>query len=274
MERTLFPQWRKQNEPTKYPFSERATLTNTNNRVLTEGTFLDAALYPIGASAGLYMQSVQIDFQTVTITLSAPGQGVLATGEFPLVTPPDQIVFTDSYGRPAGVLVSEGRRLGLFQSWGVGLHEFLPEESEFAASCVFPTPEIGVRGIVLESGDVFVGDVWIVGDDGVVVRSETETVPVPGTCGTRQITAIRLDVVGDPLFRRRLCQPSELFDTPRFVQNIHVIGPNMTFDLTPDAAGNVRLATINDLASDTVLRIKTTTDGITIGAVGSVTDSQ
>ena len=269
MSRTLFPEWRKQNDPTSYPFSERATLVNGTGRVITEGTFLDAALYPIGAGVGLYMESVKIDFQNVVLSLATPGQPGVATGEFTLVDPPDQVVFYDPYGRPAGVLVSEGRRLGIFQTWGVGLHEFLPAESEFAASCVFPTPEVGVRGIRLETGELFVGDVCLVGGDGVVLSTSETEIPVPGTSRTRAVTQIRVDVVGDPLFRRRLCQPRDLFSTPRFVKTIRVVGPNMEFDAIPDAAGNVRLTTINDLAADTVLRIGPHEGGIEIGAAGA-----
>lgn len=272
MSRVLFPEWRKQNEPTNYPFSERATLTNGNNRVLTEGTLLDAALYPVGGGVNLFMTKVVITFQSVTIYVGTQGQPEMASGGFDLVDPPDLVELTDQFGRPAGVLVSEGRRLGLFQSWGVGTHEFLLAETEFAASCVFPTPEIGVRGIRLETGEVFVGDVWLVGDDGVVLTADDVQVPVPGTCRTRTVTQIRVDVVGDPLFRRRLCQPRSLFETPRFVKTFKIIGPNMEFDATPDAAGNLRLTVINDLAADTVLRIGPVGDGIEIGAVGSVTD--
>lgn len=273
-ERILFPEWRKQNETIKYPFSSRASLVNNTGRVLVEGTFLDAALYPIGVANGLYLSSVEITFQKVLLRLSATGQPDIATGEFNLVSPPDEITFVDVYGRPAGVLVTEGRRLSLFQSWGVGVHEFIQSQSEFAATCVFPTPEIGVRGIQLEDGTLFIGDVWLVGDDGVVFRHETATATILGTCRTETVQVIRMDIVGDPLFRRRLCQPTDLFTTPRFVRTITIVGPNMTFTLPPDDAGNVILSTINDLASDTVLRIKTTPDGIEIGAVGSVTNSQ
>ena len=157
-ERTLFPEWRKQQETTRYPFSERATLTNSTGRVLIEGTFLDAAMYPIGATAGLFISTFEITHQDATLTLATPTQPDLATASFGLVTPPDELVFEDAFGRPAGVIITESRRLGLFQSWGVGTHEFLSTETEFAASVVFPTPEVGVRGIRLETGEVFVGD--------------------------------------------------------------------------------------------------------------------
>lgn len=272
-ERILFPEWRKQNDPTKYPFSDAATLINGEGRFIAEGTFLDAALYPIGDSTGLYLTKAVVAFQTVTLYVGTLINPEMASGEFELVNPPNEVTLFDIYGRPAGVLVSEGRRLGVFQSWGVGTHEFAQGQSEFAASCVFPTPEVGVRGIRLETGELFVGDVWLVGDDGVVFSVSDAQVPVPGTCETRAVRQIRIDVVGDPLFRRRLCQPNNLFETPKFLKQLRVIGPNMDFTVLPDPAGNLNMSVVNDLAADTVLRITQTETGIEIGAVGSVTDT-
>lgn len=267
-ERSIFPEWQKQNEPTRYPFADVAKLVNAEGRVLVEGTFLDAALYPIGASTGLYLSSVVVTHTDVTITLSSPA-GVAAIGDFKLVSPPDVIDLFDSYGRPAGVLVSESRRLGLFQAWGVGTHEFLADETEFAATCVFPTPEIGVRGIRLETGELFTGDVWLVGDDGIVLRMERLEIPVSGTNELRRVNAIRVDVVGDPLFRRRLCEPRSLFSTPTFVTAIRFVSLTDDFTCGPDASGNLRFVANNYLAADSVLRISTTTDSIVVGAVGS-----
>lgn len=39
-ERILFPEWRKQQEATKYPFAEYATLRNGTGRFFIEGVFL------------------------------------------------------------------------------------------------------------------------------------------------------------------------------------------------------------------------------------------
>lgn len=269
-ERILFPEWRRENEPTKYPFSEISTLTGDDGTTITEGTFLDAALYPIGALAGVYLSSAVIDHQTVTLYLSDPLNQNIASGSLPLVNAPDTITFVDVYGRPAGVIVSESVRLGIFQSWGIGTHTFPTTATEFAATCVFPTPEMGVRAIILDDGNVFVGDVWLVGADGVVFRTEDETVAL-ATCGQPTIKqkVIRMDVVGDPLFRRRLCQPNSLFATPRFVQALHIIATNQDFICTPDGFGNIRITTGNNIAEDTVLRIITTSTGLRIEAAGA-----
>jgi hypothetical protein len=272
-ERTITPQWRRQGEGTKYPFADGAPLANDEGLVVLEGTFLDAALYPVGAGAGLYLARVDVDHQEVTLWVGSPADPELASGTVPLVAPPDEVALADAHGRPAGVLVSESARLGVFQSWGVGSHAFDPDQTPFAATACFPTPEAGVRGFLLEDGSLLVGDVWLVGDDGVVLRDETLT--VPAACGrpAAAVQAVRVDVVGDPLFRRRLCRPNDLFATPRFVKALRVVGPNRTFTCAPDEFGNIQVAAGNDLAADTVLRIAATPDGMRVSAVGATTDN-
>jgi hypothetical protein len=269
VERILFPEWRDSNDTTRYPFSEQATLLNEEGTLLLEGTFLDAILYPIGGGAGLYITSAVIDHENVTLYIGNLTQPTLCSGTFPLLDAPDLIELVDAFGRPAGVLVSETIRLAIFQSWGTGTHEFSRTQTEFAATVCVPTPEIGVRGIQLDSGEVVVGDVWLVGDDGVVFR--VEDLEVPATCerAAHTIKVIRMDVVGDPLFRRRLCEGSELFDVPKFIKTIRVVGPDGTFECTPDSHGNLQITANNDLATDTVLRITNKPEGVTIGTVGS-----
>lgn len=268
-EAVLYPEWRKQNESTRYPFSDNASLINSENRVLVEGTFLDAALYPIGGGVGLYLSKVVVEHEHVTLTIGDATRKELATGSFSLFSADDSVALEDAYGRPAGILVSESSRLGIFQAWGVGTHTFLRPQTEFAATVCFPTPEVGVRGIVLEDGSLFVGDVWLVGSDGVVFRSDEAITQENCGAPTTSISALRFDVVGDPLFRRQLCQPNSLFNTPRFVKTLRIIAGNRTIDLIPDDRGEMQIVGNNYLADDTVLRISVLPTGLRVGAVGS-----
>jgi hypothetical protein len=87
---------------------------------------------------------------------------------------------------------------------------------------------------------------------------------------THTARVIRVDVVGDPLFRRRLCQPQSLFATPRPVRSILFRDANgFEFQTEPDAVGNVLLTGNNFLAPATVLRVATVPGGVKIGAVGA-----
>lgn len=267
-ERTLFPAWRRENDATRYPFSPRARLTNEAGLVLTEGTFLDASLFPVGSAGPLYLTRAVVTHETATLYVGDEADPDRCSGSFRLVDPPADVALADPVGRPAGVLASEPARLAVVQSWGVGTHEFEPADTEFCATCCVPTPEVGLRGVLLDSGELLTGDVWLVGSDGVVLRGETLT--VQGPCGTQEtVTAVRVDVVGDPLFRRRLCQPRDLFATPNPVRAVRVIGPDgEEFEVTPDERGNVQLTGGNNLADDTILRLLTTPTGVKVELVG------
>lgn len=265
------PEWRDELEPTKYPFSEAATLRSGNDLILNE-LFLDAVFYPVGNSARLYLSQVLVTHSEVTLTIGTAASPSLASGTFNHLDPPSKVAFEDQYGRPSGVVVSEPERLAVFQSWSVGTHTFNSTQTEFAAAVSIPTPEIGLRGIVLEDGSFFSGDVWMVGDDGVVLRRELLSLPEnPAGCDqgrTVQVPVIRVDIVGDPLFRRRLCTDDSLFATPRYVEQLTFTQGVYQFSCSPDAIGDIKVMAGNHLAEDTVLRIRTTAEGIIIEAVG------
>ena len=72
---------------------------------------------------------------------------------------------------------------------------------------------------------------------------------------------IRVDIVGDPLFRRQLCFPIDLFKPPGFVKTIN--------GCRPDAAGNFNLTVGGHINDETIMRVRKTDSGLTIEAVGS-----
>lgn len=248
MTRLLFPEFRDELEPTKYPFADDASLAAAGGVVVVgSDTFLDASLYPVGGGPRQYLSRVVAATREVTLYTADPTRADLSSVTFDPLDPPDDLYLEDAYGRPAGVLVSEANRLASFQAWPRGETRFLPGATEFCASCVVPVPDVGVRGVLLDDGTLLTGDVWLVGEDGVVLRTEGGE--------------IRVDVVGDPLFRRRLCQPTNLFTTPRFVKTVNGV--------PPDARGEFQLTVGRRLAADTVLRIfPDGAGGLTISAAG------
>lgn len=263
MPRVLYPQWRQEHQATRYPFGDEATLVNDEGYVLLEGTFLDAALFPVGGVEGLYLSSVEVTFEEVILTIGDRIEKSRCSARFPLVSPPDEIVLEDAYGRPAGLLISEAPRLGLFQGWETGVHAFEPAQTRFAATVCLPTPEDGLRGILLEDGTLLTGDVWLVGDDGVVLREEEVSLAGPGA-----YRVVRVDVVGDPLYRRRLCEPGSLFDTPSFITGLRVEHPGGSFTCAPDGRGNLQITHGDGLVDDPALRVRTTPTGVRIEVVG------
>ena len=262
------PEFRDELEHTNYPFGDAATLTNAAGDFIGESIFLDAVFYVIGAADRLYLSRVVITNSQATLYLGDSVSENVASGSFSLLSPPTAIRMLDAYGRPAGMLVSEPTRLAAFTSWTVGEHEFELGETEFAAVCCVPTPEIGVRGFSLDDGSFFAGDVWLIGEDGVVLRHETET--HPSADGLMEVIdqVIRVDIVGDPLFRRRLCEVPTFFNTPKFVRQIVIQEGGRSLSLTPDDYGDVKMTVGSNEASDTVLRIRSTPQGLMFEAVG------
>ena len=265
--RVKHPEWRDSHEPTHYPFSDDATLVNDDSLVLFADTFLDAAFYVVGGSAGGYIS--QIDITTTQATIWYGDDEVLqqASGQFDLASPPDNLRFVDSSNRPAGLIVSESLRMAVFQSWPIGEHVFTQDQSSLVTAVCMPAPEIGVRGIMVDSGAVVTGDVYIVGGDGVFVSCDE--VVTDGTCESDAGVhyEIKFDIVGDPLWRRNECAPG-LFSTPRFLEQVTFQKGPRSLQCGPGTLGNLKLLVGNTAAEDTILRIRPTDSGIVIESVG------
>lgn len=233
------PEWRAEQEPTRYPFSQDATLVNDAGDVIFETTFLDATFYIVGATAGLYLSRVSVDHETVTIYVGDPTTAQLASGSFSRAAPPDQLRFVDLHDRPAGLIVSESIRLSLFSSWSFGDHDFTAAQTAFVARCCHAMPAVGVRGFELDDGSILTGDVWLVGDDGVVLTCDS--VDVTAGCGIAagEYLKLRIDIVGDSLFRRKLCSAPDFFETPHYVQTITFCAPGLMDSYSSYVSSNV-----------------------------------
>ena len=255
------PEWRQSLEDTKYPFEDGATLVNSTNKSIPPDIFLDAHLYPIGASSNMYLSRVEVTSAKVTVHIGDDSSRSVASGDISVSSPTDSVRLTDSYGRPAGILISDSSRLGVLRAFGLGTHDFRSTASSFVAGVCMPTPQVGVRGVQLDDGSLLAGPVWLVGEDGVVVSRET--VENPATCDTAAQTqeVIRVDVVGDPLFRRRLCTPKELFTTPSFIKKIKVVNGAEEWLCEPDSHGYFSIQGNDSLAGDAALRVRITPEG-------------
>lgn len=247
-----------------------ALLRNDEGKFLPEGTFLDATLHPIGSGVRMRLSKAIVNFETVTLYIGDEENDELAFARFDLLTPPDELEVVDAYGRPAGLLVSESDRLVIFQAWGPGTHEFTQEQTGFVAAVCIPVPDVVLRGFILEDGSVFTGDIWLVADDGVVITPELHTPVQSGYPAAEdslvQQQVVRIDVVGDPLFRRRLC--AGLFTTPTFLKQITVRRHCEDIVCVPDEFGDFKITVSSHSAPETILRIRATSDGLRIEAVG------
>lgn len=261
----LHPQYRDQLRPTTYPFADAATLLSDDGSFIPASLFEDAILYPPGVNEQLYLSTIVVGNDAVEFhvaTLSGALAGTAISQLFDPLQPALAVV--DDYGRQVGCLVSSIEELSSFQSWAPGTYTFQPSQTLFAAGVCIPTPGVGVRGILLDDGTLFTGDVWLVGGDGVILRNET--VEVNQDCSVLQVLqGIRIDVVGDPLFRRRLCAD---FETPQMLQELVLQYGCERFSLKPDSNGNVVITAGSRAAADSVLRIRTNEQGVIISAAG------
>lgn len=251
-ERRLFPEFRDQYADTLYPFLDTATLiTEPTGQTLDRDIFLDASLHPIGVDSGaLYISAITIEAQTVRISIADRTRREKAHVVFDPLADQEVLHLVDEWGRPAGVLVSDPLRLSRFTSWEFGEHAFTSAATMFVPSCVIPTPEVGVRGILTERDELLTGDVLIVGDNGVIVRQEGND---PNT--------IRIDIVGDPLFLRKLCEPISLFTPPNFIRTIN--------GCPPDEYGNFHLVIGDHLNEETIVRLYAGDNGLVMAAIGN-----
>lgn len=209
MPRVFVRQWRNDSAVSSYPFASTLVAVSNTNIPFPVAAILDASFYAVSTPIGITKVTVSEE-GTAVISVGTPDETELATAEIAIGDTAEEIEFTDSYGRSYGLIVVNPVLLQVITVWPVGEHLF-DSVLEFVASTCIPAP-LGVEGVLLDDGTLITGDVWIVGEDGVVVRAFGDS--------------IRVDVVGDPLFKRKLCSAVDEFTTPRFLKTISGVAPN------------------------------------------------
>jgi hypothetical protein len=188
----LFPQFENWTTNVVYPFSDSATLSN-GTVVIPNNLFDDARLYLIGGSQGLYLSGIQvgtgagdnIDNAVVTFEISDKDSDTTASGIYTAGTGQSNVVLFDEYQRPAGILVASAANLSLAPAlFPIGMTLFEPNQTPFSPLVMIPMLEVGLRGVLLDDGNIISGDVYLVGTDGIVLSN--------------QDGLIRVDIVGDP----------------------------------------------------------------------------
>jgi hypothetical protein len=155
-------EWRNINRERDYPFSAGATRQPTTGIRIPTDAFLDAVFYPIDLDGELYLSSV--DRMAGSMAVS-DASGVRGTGELA----GDVVTFFDDFMRPVGTMV-----LGPgFDSLSATTVATL-EATRFAAACVFPQNQVGVRALLLPDGTIVTGDVTLAGEDGIRVDTSVE----------------------------------------------------------------------------------------------------
>ena len=117
-------------------------------------------------------------------------------------------------------------------------YEFTYKATSFVPRCITQLNDMGITSIGTES-EALEGDIWLVGKQGIILRYVDD--------------AIRVDIVGEPLFKFE----DENFDPPTFVQTIN--------GMESDEYGNFKITVLDP---KDILRVENSADGITIYAAG------
>ena len=244
MSKYLFQDWRDEQRKVKYPFADTATMTNGVITFLNS-LFIDGRLYPIGGGPRLYISKVAREVDVVTLTLRSEASEDLATASFQIASPPANgiLVFSDQYDRPAGVLVSTASELAVFGTIDQGTYLFTVDQTEFVAAIVVPMPDAGVRGIITADGELVAGDVWLVGENGIVLRKDGD--------------ALRIDIVGDAFAKRALCVDEQEGEIAEDEGALVAYCPLLTINgYTPDDYGNFEMRVGGNQVQQPILRIE------------------
>jgi len=254
--RILFPDFRDEQEDSRYPFIDTASLTATDNvTIIPRNAFYDACLFCINGGSNPYISSIVVENQLITLNISDDENEDIAATSFapkPIQAPETgTLSLYDNYARPAGTLVIDRERLTVFAGWAEGTYTFEPAATTFAATTTIPAKEPGVRGLLKPDNTIFTGDVLLVGDGGVVLR-------YTGVENNQHV--IQVDVIGVPLYKRFVCLPFERFSAKTFVRTIN--------DCPANQYGNFILTATEFEVEDTVIRILQRDNTIYFDAVG------
>jgi hypothetical protein len=248
-------EWGDENRETAFPFSSRATLRSTAGRELPVGALVDALLYPPRAGVGLYLRRLVVAFDSVRLEVTDAARSVACSGTFRPSDRPAALKLADADGRPCGVVVLDPDRAAGLALDGPGEYLFDQTATEFSAVCTAPAPDPGVAAFRLPTGQLLTGRVSFVGGPGVRLSAEPTT--VAGADGRpAAATAIVVDVVGDPLYRRRLCAGDSPYDAPVFTRVVRVEAPGRTFEVPVGPDGEFTIFAGDGLTARPAMRFR------------------
>lgn len=232
----VFPlEWREEGRDSPYPFADGVSFVSRTGQALPGRMIVDAAVYPAGGTPPLFLSRVDASARSVTLWVGDDADDELASATYDPADPPESVALVDAGGVSAGALVLDPVEAALLRLWPPGEHPFDAEAARLCPAVTLCLPRYGVSAVELDDGVVLTGDVWLVGDRGVVLSADGG--------------AVRADVVGDALAKRRRCEGEAPggFVTPNFVRTIN--------GLPPDGNGEFTLVVGVGQVPDNILRI-------------------
>lgn len=226
-----------QNRDAAWPFADRATLRTTGGLEIPRGAFLDAKLTLGGSTGPVALRSIGVAAGLTSIRFGDAANPAAGIAEFDPNAIDRRLRVVNAAGTPIGLLVVDPATLGSLGGWSAGEHAFPAGSADLAAAAVNPSPTGGVVGVAAGTAPPLAGEVWLVGRDGIVLSVDADA------------NAIRVDVAGDPLWKRKLCG-GEDFQSPNYLRTINAVQPTPRGEFWLMAAGIARGQTILRIEPD------------------------
>lgn len=262
-----FPEWRDEQEYSRYPFEDWCSLTTTTGEKFESSTFIDAAVYLIDNVEPVQLTRVDVDAEYVKLYFGTVVDELQASCTVEWTSADQQLQLIDQLGRACGVLVTDAARLSVFQGWGNGTFTFAIGDAVLVSACNHVIPSAGVTAFELDDGSVIYGDCYIAGDNGVVLNCVPTTRKTE--CGLVESPryAIQVHAVGDPLFLRRLCEPN-LFRSNSFLQTLVFQKGSKEVELGSGDDGRIMIWQAPVVSTNTILRVVQRNNKLSVTVVG------
>jgi len=208
MARQIDQQWTDIHRDDPYPFKDTATLrSNTGELVIDRRWFVEARLWPITNSSRVYLRTLFREGTTLTMQV-ASDLGTLATAVVAVDSSARRAVFVDASGLQVGFIQASAGGFGFIMDYPEGSYRFGLPATEFMPTVVTPQVRGGATQIKDDAGTFLTGNWRFVGGEGVALVKDDDS--------------IRIDLIGDELYRRDTCEiPSELGLLMHPVRYIH-----------------------------------------------------
>lgn len=197
MAKQIDRQWPDIHRRDPYPFKDTASLrSNTGELTIDPRWFVEARFWPVTNSSRIYLRTLGRSGTTLSLQL-ADESGVLAQASVEIDSGAKRAVFYDSAENQVGYLqTTEGGFLS-FRDQPEGSYRFNLTATEFVPTAVTPQVRSGVTLLRDDFGSFLTGGWRMVGGEGVELSVDGQSV--------------RVDLVGDGLYRRDVCEnPAEL----------------------------------------------------------------
>lgn len=252
--RRINQSWRDEQATTNYPFSDNASPTVNNDKVLPTGAVLDALIHPANSQGGYYLESIEIDRDSILFNVFDDTNTPVATGTWQPSLPDKSVVpLVDLVNRRAGLLVVDSSVLFLMiNQWGDGTFSFDVDTSQFVPStweyAVVAEEPQDTNGVPILSQE----DLYLVAENGIRLE-----------CEDGDEAKITVHAVGDPLSRRSDC--GNVFVVPRFIRQLVFQHGQQTVQCAPGGDSHAMIVVTSKESEESALRIKNTPGVIKIG---------